>query len=297
GEMVGEAEGGPAPRTRQAAFRRVTINETATGKQVLSMPIGFCGPLAFTPDGRGLIVTDPDAITRWDLSTQKAVVRHKSPIPFTGSYGNSFASSLVLTPDGARAVTGHRDTTALVWDLTPPARATKRLSERDVTAAWQDLAGDDATRAYAAIWALADAPGDAVPFLRNHLRPVTGPSDEQAQALIRKLDAAGFTAREAAEKELRDFGDAAVPALRAALQGKLSGEQKARVDRLLTAATAPVLAAGDRLREHRAIAVLEMAGTEDARKLLKELAGGLADTRLTTEAEEAIGRLSRVTGK
>src|SRR5262249_46030917 len=122
-QMIGEPDGGPPPRTRQAAFRRVTINETATGKQVLSMPIGFCGPLAFPPDGRGLIVTDPDAITRWDLSTQKAVVRHKSPIPFTGSYGNSFASSLVLTPDGARAVTGHRDTTALVWDLTPPARA------------------------------------------------------------------------------------------------------------------------------------------------------------------------------
>src|SRR5262249_37947573 len=158
--------------------------------------------------------------------------RHKSPVSVTGSYGNSFASSLTLTPDGARAVTGHRDTTALVWDVTPPARPAKRLSEREVTAAWADLAGDDAAKAYSAIWALADAPGDAVPFLRGRLRPVTGPPDGKSQALIAKLDDPGFAAREAAEKELRDFGDAIVPALRAALQGKLSGEQKTRVERL-----------------------------------------------------------------
>jgi RNA polymerase sigma factor (sigma-70 family) len=277
----------------QIDWKRIVINEVATGKQVLTLPTGFCGPIAFTPDGRGLVATNLESITRWDLATQKPVVRYKAPAPFGGSYGNSFASSLAVTPDGARAVTGHRDTTALVWDLTPPARPARSLSDRDVAAAWADLAGDDAAKACSAIWALADAPKDAVPFLRGRVRPMTGPSDEQAKALIAKLDAPGFATREAAEKELRELGDAAVPALRAALGAKLSGEQKTRVDRLLAAATGPVLVPGDRLRQHRAVAVLEMAGTDDARKLLKELAGGLAGTRLTTEAGEALGRLAQ----
>ncbi|HKB01567.1 MAG TPA: sigma-70 family RNA polymerase sigma factor [Gemmataceae bacterium] len=291
-QMIGERQGGKV-NPGQAVFRRVTINETATGQQVLSMPIGFCGPLAFTPDCRALIVSDPNAITRWDLVTHKAVVGHKSPIPFNGSYGNSFASSLTLTPDGARAVTGHRDTTALVWDLTPPARRVMKLADRELAAAWDDLAGNDAAKAYAAIWSLADAPSDALAFFRGRVRPATGLSDEQSKALIAKLDAPGFAAREAAEKELRDFGEAAVPALRAALDAKLSGEQKTRVERLLAAATAPAVGAGDHLRQLRAVAVLEMIETDEARKLLKELAGGPAGTRLTTESSESLGRLSR----
>jgi hypothetical protein len=252
---------------------------------------GFCGPIAFTPDGRGLITTDPDAIKRWDLATQKPVVQHKSPAPFTGSYGNSFASSLIVTPDG-RAVTGQRDTTALVWDLTAPARPAGSMTERELAAAWDALTGFDAEKAYAAIWAMADAPGTAIPFLHGRLRPTTGPSDKQAAALIAKLDAPVFATREAAEKELGGFGDAAVPALRAALLAKPSSEQKARLERLLAAAT-QAIPTRDLLQQLRAVAVLEQAGTPEAKTILKELAGGLAGTRLTTEAAAALGRQSR----
>jgi RNA polymerase sigma factor (sigma-70 family) len=280
-------------KNRQVEWNRVVINEVASGKQVLILPTGFCGPLTFTPDSREMVVTDPNAITRWDLATRKPLKSHRSHTWVTGSYGNSFASSLTLNRDGTRAVTGHRDSTALVWDLTRPARVAKPLSERELAAAWEDLAGEDAAKAYAAIWSLADAPKEAVPFLRGRLRPMTGPSEEQVKALIAKLDAPGFAAREAAEKELREFGDAIAPALRAALKAKLTGEQKTRVERLLTEVTNPVLGSGDRLRQLRAVTVLEQTATDDARKLLRELAGGLEGTRLTTEAAETLGRLSR----
>ena len=120
---------------------------------------------------------------------------------------------------------------------------------------------------------------------------MTGPSDKQAADLIAKLDAPAFATREVAQKELGAFGDAAVPALRAALKGKPSGEQVARLERLLTAATHPVPPA-ELLHQLRAIAVLEQAGTAEARAILKELAGGLAGTRLTTEAAGALERLS-----
>ena len=109
---------------------RVVVHEMATGKQVLTLPTGYSGPIAFTADGRGLIVTDSKAITLWDLAARKPVVRHKSPGRFNGSYGGSFASSLAITPDGAKAVTGQSDTTALVWHIARPARLPRALGNR-----------------------------------------------------------------------------------------------------------------------------------------------------------------------
>jgi RNA polymerase sigma factor (sigma-70 family) len=295
GRLVAQVIGEPKGEDRQVEWKRIFVHEVATGKLVATVPAGFCGPIAFTPDGRGLITTNPDAITRWDLATRQPVVRHKSPAPFTGNYGNSFASSLTVTPDGKRAVTGHRDTTALVWDMTAAALTAKRLSEAELTAAWADLAEDDAAKAYAAVWALADAPAEATPFLRASLRPVAGPPAERVRALIAKLDAATFAEREAAEKDLRELGDTVRGALQAALQSRPSTEQKARLERLAAAASSPAVPSGDRLRHLRALAVLELIGTNDARKVLTELAGGAAGARATTEAAAAVERLSRRT--
>jgi WD40 repeat protein len=289
GRLVAQVIGEPKGQDRQVEWKRIFVHEVASGKLVATVPAGFCGPIAFTPDGRGLITTNPDAITRWDLTTLQPVVRHKSPAPFIGNYGNSFASSLIVTPDGTRAITGQRDTTALVWDLKIPARAARNLTEREVAAAWDDLAGYDAAKAYLAVWALADAPGAAVPFLRGRLRPATAPSDKQAAELIAKLDAPAFATREAAEKELRGFGDAALPALRAALEGKPSGEQRERLKRLVTEATSAVVTA-ELLQQLRAVTALEQAGTVEAKAILKELAGGAAGGRLTVEACAALER-------
>jgi hypothetical protein len=239
------------------------------------------------------VTTDAAAIIRWDLATRKPVMRPNSPGPFVGSYGNSFASSLALSADGARAITGHIDTTALVWDLPPPPRRAGTLSGRALAAAWDDLAGGDAGKAYAAVWALADAAGDAVPFLRDRLRPTAVPPEDRVRKLVAGLDARAFADREAAEKELSELGAAAVPVLRTLLKGGLSAEQAQRVERLLTAADAPVLAPGDRLRQVRAVAALELAGTVEARRLLAELAGGAAEDRQTQEAKAALDRLAR----
>jgi hypothetical protein len=280
------------PSYRQES-RGVVVHEAATGRRVLTLPTGFCGLLAFTPGGRGLVVADPGAITRWDLATREPVVRHRSPGRFVGSYGRAFASSLTLTPDGTRAVTGHIDTTALVWNLPPPARRVTTLSDRDLAAAWADLAGADAGKAFAAVWALADAGEGAVPYLRDRLRPAAAPPDGRVRELVARLDADAFADREAAGRELRALGEAAAPALRAAVRAGLSAEQTRRVTELLAAADAPTLAPGDRLRAVRAVAALELIGTGEARELLGRLAGGLADARLTREAKAAVERLGR----
>jgi hypothetical protein len=107
--------------------------------------------------------------------------------------------------------------------------------------------------------------------------------------LIAKLDATAFATREAAEKELRGFGDTALPALRAALKGKLSSEQRERVERLVSVATNAV-PTDELLQQLRAVAALEHAGTAEAKAILKDLAGGAAGGRLTLEASAALER-------
>jgi len=270
------------------------VVEAATGKPVLTMPADGFGPLAFTPDGAGLVTTGPGGITRWSLATRKPVVRHKSLGRYTGNYGLSFASSLAVTADGTKAVTGHIDTTALVWDLRGPDEPKGALSEKELAAAWDDLAGADAGRAYAAVWAMAGAGDAAVAYLRTRVRPVEPAREEDVHGLVGRLNAAAFADREAAEKALRDLGERAEPALRAMLPTTLTPEQRTRVERLLAAVTpGAFLLAGDRLRGVRAVAVLERVGTPAARDVLARLAGGAADARLTREAGAAAERLGR----
>jgi WD40 repeat protein len=55
-------------------------------------------------------------------------------------------------------------------------------------------------------------------------------------------------------------------------------------------ALSPTLS-GDRLRQWRAVALLERIGTPDAVKLLEVLAGGLPEARLTVAAKDALARL------
>jgi WD40 repeat protein len=270
---------------------RVMVHEVATGKAVFDIPHVLCGPIAFMPDGRGLVITDQSAITLWDLTTRKSVRQYKAPIPFTGYHGISFASSVAVTPDGTRVVTGHIDTTGLVWDLPSPKRPAKSLSENELTDSWAALTEADAAKAYAAIWLLADGGQDAVPFLRARLLPATAAPEDEVRKAIARLNSADYAERDAATKALRQFGSAAAPALRRVVQANPPLEQKTRLERLLAELTAPVLPPGERLRQVRAIAVLEMAGTEDARKILRDLARGAADDRQTQESAAAIGRM------
>src|SRR5262249_5483883 len=155
---------------------------------------------------------------------------------------------------------------------------------------WAALAADDAAKAYAAIWLLADGAADAVPFLRARLRPAIAPPEDEVRKQIGRLDSQDFAEREAATKALRQFGAPVAPPLRAALKEAPPVERKTRLERLLAEVTAPTLGPGDHLRQVRAIAVLELAATDEARQVLKELARGTTEDRQTQEAAAAVAR-------
>jgi WD40 repeat protein len=262
--------------------------EVATGRAGRRLRTDWVGQLAFTPDGRYLATADLDGLRLWELATGEVVLQHKAHERTRGSYGHSFASCLAFAPDGRTLTTGHLDSTILVWNAVPTGRPP---AAADLPRLWDELAGPDAARAYAASWRLTDAPAPALPLLRKHLRPVTPAPAETVRPLLADLDSNDFRQREAAAARLRELGDRAGAALREAAKASPPPEKRRRLEALLKALERTP--SGAALREVRAATVLERVGTAEARALLKELAGGVADARLTREAKASLERLAR----
>jgi WD40 repeat protein len=306
GKELRQFEGKPLPHLQMALFpsRRyvavgwrygtdtpeknpIRVWEVATGQEVAAIAPdeSMADAVAISPDGRLIACLRHDATIRvCDVLTGDELRRFKdTALPMTIAFG----------PDGKTLASGGWDTTVTLWDVKDLAKKAPRaqpLSRERLAALWSDLEGGDGEKAFAAVRALARVPEQAVPLLREQLtRPA--PRAEVAK-LIAQLDDDDFTVRERASTELAKVGAGADAALRKALEGKPSPEAKRRIEDLLAKhSTAGVSA--ERLTALRALEVLELAGTPEARRLIKSLAGGQADTPLTDEAREALERLGR----
>jgi hypothetical protein len=111
--------------------------------------------------------------------------------------------------------------------------------------------------------------------------------------LLANLDSDHYSLREAATAELQSLRDAdeTRTILRRALAHKPSPEASRRIDRLLS--SPDILLPGDLLRAVRAIEILERIGTAEAQRLLRSLAEGARDSRLTRETIASLQRLDR----
>ncbi len=249
---------------------------------------------AFSPNGRRLVAADPESLRVWDVETGDLLLRR--PWPANSAHGPLLTpiSSLAFLPNGRSVATGMNDGTVLVWDITPSMQpkkeAGKTLTDKELEVLWSDLAGG-ARQAHRAICALAASPKRALPFLAEHLRPVTLVDPERVDRLLSDLDSEHFALRETAARQLEDMGSQIEPALRRVLAGKPSLEVRNRVraiqDKLQGVPPSATL------RNLRAIHVLETLGTQEAKNLLGKLAQGAAEARLTREAKAALNRLSR----
>jgi hypothetical protein len=187
----------------------------------------------------------------------------------------------------------------LIWDVTGRLReGPLRLassSSQQLDKLWSDLAGENGVKAFQAIWSLVAMPRQVIPFLesRLHPAPVIDPVQrKRLTQLIADLDREDFAGREQAMLELQKLGEKAESELREALAGQPTNEMRERIGRLLAMFQTPAKV-GERLQRLRAIEVLEQIGTSDAQGLLKKLAQGAPEARISQEAKAAWKRLAR----
>jgi WD40 repeat protein len=268
--------------------------DAATGKELRRFGGGLPHPgnpgircMAVSPDGRLAASAgwDGGTIRLWELATGGEVRT------LEGHAGS--VTCLSFSPAARRLASAGCDTTALVWDVTGVSGHGKgRPSAAELRAAWEDLAGRNAARAYRGVALLAASPAQAVPFLRARLRPVPRGEGRRIARLVADLDSEEFGVREQAARELAALREAAEPTLRRTLGGKPPLEQRRRIERLLARLSDRTLTPGE-LRRGRALAALEYSAAPAARRFLAELAGGAPEAPLTQEARSALARLGK----
>lgn len=271
---------------------RVRLWDMTTGKE-LCRHTGHrisVAAVAFSPDGK-LVASggggdEDNSIHIWEAATGRLIRRFKGH--------HSWVFAVAFAADGLTVASSAGDSTVLVWDITgrriDGRWHSKALTPRELDACWKALADADATKAYDAVWKLVAAPEQAVPFLRNHLRPMRRPDAKAVGRLLADLDSEVFTVRRKANEELSQFGDAINPELRQALAAKPTLEVRRRVQQLLDRAGDWTV---ERLRHRRAIQALEYIGTKKAKQILDGLAAGAPDTLRTEDAKAVLRRLKR----
>jgi hypothetical protein len=101
-----------------------------------------------------------NSVEVWDPLTGKNVWnrgRHQSEV-YTVGFGR----------DVRTLVSGGQDGACYVWDLRPPGNR----PASDLARIWGDLAGEDSSAAFQAMWTLSQMPDRAVAMLAEKLRPV-----------------------------------------------------------------------------------------------------------------------------
>ena len=157
---------------------------------------------------------------------------------------------------------------------------------------WADLTSKDPAIIEQVMAQLAARPAQTVPFLREHLHPVSAPGPCRVSRWLAELDSDDFATRERATQELEQRGEMVESALTRALGKSPSLEARRRIKGLLERVRAERFnPSANRLRAVRAVEVLERIGDAKARQLLGMLAQGAPAAQLTVEARAALERL------
>jgi hypothetical protein len=155
---------------------------------------------------------------------------------------------------------------------------------------WENLASEDAGLAFRSACAWLRAGPTGVRQMEARLQPPLRAEARQVARRIEELDSDDFATREAATRWLASQGERVKEELERALAARPSLEVHYRIKRLLERLKSPEFVRLI-LREGRAVEVLEQLGSGEAVRLLGRLGRGLANARLTREANAALGRM------
>ncbi|HZU37742.1 MAG TPA: sigma-70 family RNA polymerase sigma factor [Gemmataceae bacterium] len=268
-----------AAGTKQPGEARVWDITRGTLGRVMTGKIG--SSVAFSPDGRMLATGDYQGhLTLWELTSGR--VRHR----FLGHEDS--IDSIAFSPDGRLLASASTDAPVFLWAVRDKSARSSTLAQAALAHTWKALAGDDAAAAWDAVKALAAVPAQSVPFLQKQLHPAAKADDKQLKQQIAELDSRRFAVRQQATAALAQSLEQAAPLLRKALTSQLSTEARRRIEQLLQGLDPPT---GERLRQLRAVEVLEYAATPEARSLLAGLAQGVPEAGVTRAAKAALQRL------
>jgi RNA polymerase sigma factor (sigma-70 family) len=253
---------------------RVQVRHADTLAELFSWTTGskYTIALNVSPDGR-LLVTGDDSGTAqvWELLTGKMLASVR------GHRGG--VASVAVSPDGKLLATGGYDQVAYTWSLKPAAAPDRPLDR---------LSGDNAERAWEAVWALAADP-DGPRLLRERFPSIDSPTPETVKGWIADLDHPTYARREEATAALAKAGPLCEPAVRRAIQNKPTPEARQRLEKVLAGIS--LRPSANDVVHSRAVHALELAGTDAARKVLAEWASGIEGAWLTADARAALRRL------
>jgi RNA polymerase sigma factor (sigma-70 family) len=198
--------------------------------------------------------------------------------------------SVDFSADGRLLAATSADAPIYIWDvcaLDQSRLPAKGLSKADKDKLWQDLASEDATKAFQAVRELIARPVDAVAILQKGWKRVPRATAQQMQKWIEDLDSNPFSVRQKAQAELNLYLAGHERLVGKALEKANTLETRQRLEQILSRLHP------ERLRRTRMLEVLERIGSGPARQFLQSLAGQTEDVETSREATAGLKRVER----
>ncbi len=271
----------------------IQIWDVATGTEVRT----FRGDqervicLAISADGRTLATGKWDlsvegskdfTLRLWDVATgteRRQILGHASRV-----------NSVNFSPDGRWLASTSRDAPIFIWDVYALEKSrlpAKGLSKEDKDKLWQDLASEDAAKAFQAVCELIARPDEAVAIFQDGWKRVPRATAQQMQKWIEDLESNQSSVRQKAQAELDLHLAGHELLLGKALAKADTPDLRQRLEQILNRLHP------EQLRRTRMLEVLERIGSGPARQFLQTLAGQTEDVETSREATAGIERWKR----